>query len=259
MQIRTITTAGVLSVLLLSGAGCKKKDAGSSAAGVYTTIDASTAGTISGTIHFSGQPPQRIAIDMAQDPVCGAADANNTEQYVVHDGGLQNVFIYVKDGLGNRLYAPSQDPVVVDQKGCRFAPHVVGAQAGQPVKFTNSDPTMHNVHFTPQISTNQAVDISQPPNGSPDMRTLATPELMIPVRCNNHPWMEAFINVVSNPFFAVSDADGHFTIKGLPPGTYTIVAVHEKLGERTATVTVASKQTANQDFTYTAPAPDGTR
>ncbi len=258
MLIRKITMTGALCALLFSGVGCKKTDSGL-AAGVYTTIDANTAGTITGTIHFSGKLPQRIAIDMAQDPVCGAADTNLTEQYAVHDGNLQNVFVYVKDGLGNRLYAPSQDPAVIDQKGCRFVPHVVGVQAGQPVKFINSDPTMHNVHFIPQISTNQAVDISQPPNGSGEMRTLPTPELMIPVRCNNHPWMEAFINVAPNPFLSVSGADGHFTIKGLPPGTYTIVAVHEKLGQKTATVTVNSKQTAIQDFTYTAPAADASR
>jgi plastocyanin len=258
MLIRKITTTVALCTLLVSGAGCKKKES-SSAAGTYTTIDANTAGTITGTIHFSGKPPQRIAIDMAQDPVCSAADANYTEQYVVNSGGVQNVFVYVKDGLGNKLYSPSQAPAVIDQKGCKFVPHVVGVQAGQPVKFTNSDSTMHNVHFTPQISTNQAVDISQPPNGAGEMRTLPTPELMIPVRCNNHPWMEAFINVASNPFFVVSDADGHFAIKGLPPGTYTIVAIHEKLGQQVATVTVTSKQTTNQDFTYNAPAVDGTR
>jgi plastocyanin len=254
MVIRKLMTAG-LCTLLLAGAGCKKKATGAETpAGVYTTIDANTAGNIHGTIHFTGEAPQRIAIDMAQDPVCSAADTNYTEQYVVHDGGLQDVYIYVRDGLGNRLYAPSADPVVIDQKGCRFTPHVVGVQAGQPVKFTNSDSTMHNVHITPLISTNQSVDISQPPNGSGEMRTMPTPELMIPVRCNNHPWMEAFINVAANPFFAVSGPDGQFTIKGLPPGTYTIVAVHEKLGQKTATVAVASKQTASQDFTYGAPA-----
>jgi hypothetical protein len=109
---------------------------------------------------------------------------------------------------------------------------------------------MHNVHMTPTVSTNQSVDISQPPNGGGETRTLATPELMIPVRCNNHPWMEAFINVAANPFYAVSDADGHFTIKGLPPGTYTIVADHEVLGTQTATVKVATHQTSSQDFTF---------
>jgi plastocyanin len=247
-------TAVALCMLLLASTGCKKKGpADGTAAGVYTTIDQNTAGTISGTVHFAGQAPKRVEIDMAQDPVCSAADNNYSEQYMVQDGALANVFVYVKDGLGNKLYAPSSDPVVVDQKGCRFIPHVIGVMAGQPVKFTNSDPTMHNVHMTPQIGTNQSVDISQPPNGSGEMRTLPTPELMIPVRCNNHPWMEAFIHVAANPFFAVSGTDGHFTIKGLPPGTYTIVAIHQKLGQKTATVTVTSKQTATQDFNYDAP------
>jgi plastocyanin len=249
MVIRNIT-AVALCTLLLAGAGCRKKSENGAPAGVYTTIDASTAGTVSGTIHFTGAPPKRIVIDMAQDPACAVADTNYTEQYAVQNGGLANVFIYVKDGLGNRLYAPSSDPAVIDQQGCRFTPHVVGVMAGQPVKFTNSDPTMHNVHMTPQISTNQSVDISQPPNGAGEMRTLPTPELMIPVRCNNHPWMEAFVNVAANPFFAVSGSDGHFTINGLPAGTYTVVAVHEKLGQKTATVTVSSKQTSTQDFTY---------
>jgi plastocyanin len=258
MPMRKVMTA-VLCTMLLVSAGCKKKAEESAPKPAYTTIDESTAGTVTGTIHLAGKAPQRIQIDMAQDPACAVANANYTEQYVTQNGGLANVFIYVKDGLGNKLYAAPSDPVVIDQKGCRFTPHVIGVMAGQPVKFTNSDPTMHNVHMTPQISTNQSVDISQPPNGAGEMRTLSTPELMIPVRCNNHPWMEAFINVASNPFFAVSGPDGHFTIKGLPPGTYTIVADQEKLGQQTASVTVSSKQSASQDFTFNAPIADGTK
>jgi plastocyanin len=256
MAMRKIMTAA-LCALLLAGAGCRKKSPDHTPNGVYTTIDESTAGTISGTIHLAGKAPQRIQIDMAQDPACALAETNYTEQYVTQNGKLGNVFVYVKDGLGNKLYAPPSDPIVIDQKGCRFTPHVTGVMAGQPVKFTNSDATMHNVHMTPQISTNQSVDISQPPNGAGEMRTLPTPELMIPVRCNNHPWMGAFINVAANPFFSVSGSDGHFTIKGLPPGTYTIVAVHEKLGQQTATITVGSKQTAAQDFTFQAPTGSG--
>lgn len=240
-----------LCALALAGAGCKKTTTGAETpAKTYVTIDPNTAGSISGTIHFDGKAPARVQIDMGQDPVCALADANYAEQYVVHDGGLQNVFVYVKDGLGNKLYAAPSEPVVMDQKGCRFIPHVIGVMAGQPVKFTNSDSTMHNVHMTPTISTNQTVDLSEPPNGTGEMRTLGTPELMIPVRCNNHPWMQAFINVAANPFYAVSDENGHFTIKGLPPGTYTLVADHEVLGTKSATVTVGSRQTATQDFTF---------
>ena len=253
MNLRTIAAAAC--VLVLACSGCKKNDAAGSGTGAtapasYTTIDWSNSGTISGTIHFTGKVPPRVKIDMGQDPACSLADANSTEQYMVNHGNLQNVFLYVKDGLGNKLYAAPSTPAVMDQKSCRYTPHVIGAMVGQQIKFTNSDNTMHNVHMTPQIGTNQTVDISEPPSDSGEMRTLATPELMIPVRCNNHPWMEAFINIVSNPFYAVSDSDGHFTIKGLPPGTYTIVADHEQLGQQTATVTVAAKQTATQDFSY---------
>jgi plastocyanin len=251
MNLRTMAAA--ICVLLLACSGCKKNadtEAGAAAPATYTTIDLSNSGTISGTIHFTGKAPPRVKIDMGQDPSCSLADANYTEQYMVNSGNLANVFIYVKDGLGNKLYAAPSTPAVMDQKSCRYTPHVIGAMVGQQIKFTNSDNTMHNVHMTPQIGTNQTVDISEPPSDSGEMRTLATPELMIPVRCNNHPWMEAFINIVSNPFYAVSDSDGHFTIKGLPPGTYTIVADHEQLGQQTATVTVAAKQAATQDFSY---------
>lgn len=236
--------------LLLACAGCRKPSGGEGAAVSYTRIDWSTAGTVSGTIHYSGAAPARIRIDMAQDPACTTGAPNETEQYVVNEGGMANVLVYVKDGLGNRVYPAPSDAVTVDQKGCRYIPHVTGVMVGQPVRFTNSDATMHNVHMTPQVGSNQAVDISQGPNGGAEQRVFHSPERMIPVRCNNHPWMEAFINVMSNPFYAVSDTDGHFTIKGLPPGTYTIVADQEKLGEKTATVTVTAKQTSTTDFTY---------
>jgi plastocyanin len=240
-----------LCSLLLAGAGCKKNSTTASGpAKNYTTIDWANSGTITGTIHFTGKAPKPIPIDMGQDPVCSLASANYTKQYMVDKDSLENVFVYVKSGLGDKAYAPPSSPVLMDQKGCRFTPHVIGVMAGQPVKFTNSDATMHNVHMTPSLATNQTVDISQPPKGPAETRTLATPELMIPVRCNNHPWMEGYINVVSNPFYAISGAEGHFTIKGVPPGTYTIATDHEVLGEKTATVTVAPKQTATLDFTY---------
>jgi plastocyanin len=121
---------------------------------------------------------------------------------------------------------------------------------GQAVEFMNSDPTMHNVHITPQVAGNDAVDVSQGPNAAPETRQFHAAELMIPLRCNNHPWMEGFLNVASSPFFAVSDGDGHYSIKGLPAGTYTVVADHEQLGLQSAVITVAAKQSASQDFSY---------
>jgi plastocyanin len=245
----------MLCMLLLAAAGCKQAPTAASApAKNYTTIDWANAGTIVGTIHFVGKAPDRITIDMGQDPACSLAPANLTEQYIIQNGGLLNTFVFIKDGLGDKAYAPPSAPVVMDQKGCRFVPHVIGVMAGQPVKFTNGDATMHNVHMTPTLSTNQTVDISQPPNGPGDTRALSTPELMIPVRCNNHPWMEGYINVVSNPFYAVSAEDGHFTIKGVPPGNYIIEADHEQLGQKTAQITVSPQRATIVDITYEMPA-----
>jgi len=249
----------VAGLAVLAVGGCKKESSGTNSgagpAQQFTTIDWSTAGAIEGTVHYAGTAPKPVAIDMNQDPACTLGPPLTSEQYVVcNGGGFANVFIYIKDGLGNKVYAAPTQPVDIDQKGCRYVPHVVGVMAGQPVRFTNSDPTMHNIHMVPTVQGNQAVDVSQPPAGGPqtpqDARTFAKPELMMPVRCNNHPWMQAFINVSVNPFFAVSDADGHYTIKGVPPGTYTIAADQEVAGEKTVTVTVPAKGTVTVDFSY---------
>jgi plastocyanin len=246
----------VAAVLILTAvAGCKNKSGSANEgqpATVHPTaqIDWNTAGTLTGTVTFSKKAPSPVEIDMAQDPVCGLAATNMSEQFVVKDHRLANVFVYIKDGLGDRIYTAPQTPVVLDQKGCRYVPHVIGVVTGQPIEFTNSDATMHNVHLMPQIGGNQSMDISQPPKGGTTSRTFTKPEVMIPVRCNNHPWMQSFINISDNPFFAVTDQNGHFEVKGLPPGIYTLVAVHEVLGEKSATVTVKSQQTTPQDFQF---------
>jgi plastocyanin len=248
-------TIAVTALMMTALAGCKKDTTGAGSAPAFITIDWSTAGAIQGTIHFANTPPKPVQIDMNQDPACTLGPTLFSEQTVVgNGGGFANVYVYIKDGLGNKVYAAPATPVDIDQKGCRYIPHVVGVMVGQPVRFTNSDPTMHNVHMVPTVAGNQAVDISQPPangqNGAQDERTFKLPELMIPVRCNNHPWMQAFINVSPNPFYAVSDVAGRFMIKGLPPGTYMIVADQEQLGQKTATVTVPAQGTVTQDFTY---------
>jgi plastocyanin len=248
MKMRMMAVAA-MGALLLAG-GCKSKTAAPAPKPNYTVIDWSTSGTIQGRIHYAGTPPKPILIDMSQDPGCVLGSPNYTEGYVVHNGGFANVFVYLKSGLGQRVYAPPSPPVAIDQKGCRYIPHVVGVMAGQPLQFTNSDPTMHNINMMPTVGGNQRVDISQPPGHEQDKRTFSKPELMIPVRCNNHPWMQGFVNVASNPFYAVSDATGHYVIRGVPPGTYTLAADQENMGEKTVTVTVTPTQTVTQDFTY---------
>ena len=236
---------------LLAGAGCRSSRSSLNPTMTFSTIDPATAGSAEGVVNFDGAAPKRIEIDMAQDPACAMSGSTNmTEQYAVDNGKLANVFIYVSSGLGDKKYAPSTTAVVLDQKGCRYVPHVVAAQVGQPIEFRNSDATMHNVHMEPSVGQNESFDISQPPNGGTTRHVFTKPENLIPVRCNNHPWMQAYINVAPNPFFAVSDARGQFKIAGLPPGTYTLTAVQEQLGSKQATITVTSHGTVQSDFHF---------
>ncbi len=257
MKARTVL---LLSALTL--AGCKRDPdplympEGNHMPPVATPTDPAKAGTITGVVHFEGKPPARIPIDMSMDPACNlGAGTNLTEQYIVNQGGLANVYVYVKYGLPLSSAFPSQPPVVLDQRGCRYTPHVIVVQQGGSVEFRNSDPTMHNVHTLPDKAGNASVDLSETPLGQPQTEVFKTPEAMLPVRCNNHPWMQAFINVAPNPSFAVTDANGHFTLPDLPPGTYTLAAVHEKLGEQDIQITVAPKATAQASFTFNAQQP----
>ena len=245
------TTAAIFLAAALTLSGCKSN---TPAPVVEPTTAApapvANAGSISGTIHFTGKPPARVKIDMSMDPACSMlAPENNAEQYVVADGKLANVYLYIKAGAPPSKAPANAAHVVLDQKGCRYTPHVIALQQGGSVEFRNSDPTMHNIHTTPETGE-ASIDVSQGPMGAAQTRQFQQPETMLPVRCNNHPWMNAFINVSATPFFAVSDANGSFTITGLPPGNYTLAAVHEKLGEQDIQITVPPSATAKADFTY---------
>ena len=145
--------------------------------------------------------------------------------------GLQNAFVYVKDGLGDRTFQAPKTPVVLDQRGCKYIPHVFGAQVGQPVIILNSDPTLHNVHAVPKANTE--FNFGQSIKGMKTTRMFDKPEVMVPFRCDVHGWMAAYGGIVSHPFFAVTKADGSFEIKGLPAGTYTLEVWHERLGHAT--------------------------
>jgi len=195
-------------------------------------------GVITGRVTFDGARPERARVRMAADPNCKPDEeqALSDALVVAEDGSLKNVFVYVKDGLGNRVYATPTTPVVLDQIGCQYEPHVFGVHVDQPIEVRNSDPTLHNVHAIPK--TNTEFNFGQQAGMPPMIRRFDKPELGISVQCDVHGWMRAYANVVEHPFFSVSEADGTFEIKGLPPGTYTLEAWHERLGTQAQSITI---------------------
>jgi plastocyanin len=213
-----------------------------------TPIDPATVATVNGTVKFDGTAPKPSKIDMSQDPACKGT--NEAENVVVEGGDLANVFVYVKDGLGSRTFDVPATPVVLDQSGCKYHPHVLGVMAGQTVQIKNDDQTTHNIHPTPK--DNREWNESQPPSSPAIEKNFAREEIMLPVKCNQHPWMKMYISVVKNPFYAVTDKSGKYEIKGLPPGDYTIAFVHEKLGEQDQKVTVGPKETKTVDQSFKA-------
>ena len=241
---RSAAIVGLAAVVSLVGCGSGAEPpaspAGSAAPAATAAAPTETAdgpGVITGTITFAGRAPAPRPLRMDSDPKCVPGPGAMSEQLVVGSGnGLKNVFVYVKDGLGQRSYAVPTTPVMLDQKGCQYVPHVFGAQVGQTIKVANSDVVMHNVHAVPK--SNREFNFSQPANVPLVDRVFAAAEIGIPVKCDVHGWMNAFANVVPHPFFAVTTDDGSFEIKGLPPGTYTIEAWHETLGSQTQSVTV---------------------
>ena len=213
-------------------------------------------GTIAGTVSFNGPAPAPRAISMDQDPVCAREGAGAVaEDIVVNGDKLQNVFVYIKEGKAgdrniNSYSFPVSEPAVLDQKGCRYVPHVIGVVTKQTLNVLNSDATSHNVNVDAKL--NGKFNQGQANGAPPITKQFSRAETVIPVKCNQHPWMRAHIAVLSHPFFAVSGPDGRFEIKGVPPGTYTLVAWHEKYPTgQTQTVTVGPSASAEANFAFT--------
>ena len=174
---------------------------------------------------------------------------------MVKDGKLGNVFVYVADGLGGRTFPTPTEAVELDQKNCRYHPHVFGLMVGQPMRIVNSDPTLHNIHAIP--GTNQEFNTAQPIQGMKidHVFTAKEEKVIVPFKCDVHGWMNAYAGVLDHPYFAVTGEDGKFSIKNLPPGTYKLTAWHEKAGTKTIDITVAAKESKEDaNFSFTAPA-----
>jgi hypothetical protein len=244
---RTVALFAFISTIIFF-AGCGRKDATAPAGPIWRP--SGNEGNINGVITFSGAVPAPRKIDMSQDSDCEKMGDSFVADVIVNNGKLQNVFVYVKSGLPNASFEIPATEVVLDQKGCKYVPRVLGIQTGQALKLSNSDPTDHNIHPTPK--NNYDWNQSQLAGQGPITRKFSQPEIMIPIKCNRHPWMIAWAGVLTHPFFAVSSADGTFNIKGLPPGEYEIEAVHEKFGARNMKIKVNERADSRADFDFVA-------
>ena len=266
----------VLSIalsLLALGSACSNSS-GDSKGGTNTNATAEAGpysgptGTISGVISYNGTPPAPKKIDTTADPVCGQKNPNlMTDDTIVKDGKVANTFVYIKEGtveggkkIGDYSWATPTSEVQLDQNGCHYAPHVLGVMVNQKLKITNSDATQHNIHPTPKL--NQEWNQTQANGAPPIEKAFTRSEVLIPVKCNQHPWMKAYIGVLKHPLFSVSSDTGAFEIKGVPAGKYTVVAWREGGAngeEKTMEVTVTANGSAKADFSFGGAATSSTK
>ncbi len=228
----------VIIILLLASAGRTE------------SAPATGENSVKGVVRFKGTAARLTRIDMSADPYCAKAhpSAVTTEDLLADaNGGLENVVVFVSGGLEAATFPIPDEPVVMEQKGCQYKPHVLAMRAGQKLKVVNADATAHNIH--PMPNNNREWNVSQPP-GVPVEQVFAREEVAISVKCNIHPWMRSYIAVVKNPYFAVTDKNGAFELKDLPPGNYTVQAWHEKLGSRTQKITVGGGPTQPVEFVF---------
>jgi len=211
-------------------------------------------GSIDGTVKYDGPLPHSKLIHMDADPVCYTVNKGNVQSssiIVGNNNTLGNVFVYIKSGLAKTIYPPPTDVVVINQAGCNYSPHVMGVMVGQKINFLNPDGTLHNVHAMCQV--NPEFNASMPEFRKEMQISFDKPEFMFQIRCDVHPWMQAWMAVMSHPFFAVTGSNGKYEIKNLPVGTYEIEAWHEKLKDKTVTVTVTDHSAQKVDFTFSEP------
>ncbi len=244
-----------LIALVAAGCGGGGESGGQAAASgedtgaaMESTVDAATAATITGGVMFAGTAPESMMIDMADEDVCAQKGERYSENVVVNDNGtLGNVFVYVKQGLEGMSFPVPEEPVTVDQDGCWYIPRVLGIQVGQELLIKNSDGVLHNINAKPEL--NRGFNISQPVVME-TTRSFRAAEVMVPLECDVHGWMQSYVGVLEHPYYAVTGADGSFELAPLPAGTYVIEAWHEQYGTQTQEITVSENEEAEISFTF---------
>lgn len=215
-----------------------------------TRVDPATAGTLTGTVRFTGPRPAPEMLKVQNDPACiQILGPSIPSDAVAIDaaGGVANAFVYVKHDFDGYAFDTPRTPVVFDQRGCRYSPRIFGVRVGQAIDIVNSDPTLHNVHAKPSV--NAEFNRTQPQRDSHMTQIFTAPEVMVRLTCDVHPWMVGWVGVMAHPFFAVTAADGSFTIPGIPAGSYDVAVWHETLGEVTTPVTIAAGAPATATLT----------
>jgi plastocyanin len=252
---KLLIACGAAAALLLVSCGgskeeAKKEDTAAPAAAPAAAVDDANAATVTGKGRFQRRKAHTAHDRYVRQSGLRARSHHGAEVGRSHRERQRHAAEHLRvDQVrpAGQTVAGPPTTVSLEQDGCMYKPHVIGVMTGQGIEIKNDDATNHNIHPLPKI--NQEWNESQPPKGDPKTKSFAREEVLIPVKCNVHPWMRAYIGVVSHPFFAVTGEDGTFTIKGLPPGKYTLEAVHEKYGTKDIEITVGPKESKTQDFT----------
>jgi len=233
--------------------GCGKEKTEAPPPQSSSHVESQKPATLHCTALLPGIAPHMSAIKMNADAKCLTLHAQPvySQSTIVNEKGLlQNVFIYIKDGLANKTYPTPKDPVIINQQGCMYHPHVMGIQVHQQLRIVNSDPVLHNIHAMPKV--NDGFNLAQPLKGMKSDKTFSASEVMVRVKCDVHSWMGCYIGVLDHPFYAVTDSSGSCDITGLPPGDYQVSAWHEELGSIEQRVSLKEGATGNIEFTFAA-------
>ncbi len=260
MKIKFFSVLSLALFTVVSGCGSKKESEAPLPAtvappsvAVSKTLDRSTLGNLKGVVKFEGAVPATREIPVKGNPECAVFHSGGTirsEELLVKDGVLQNAFVYIKEGLEGYQFDVPQEAVTVSNKNCVYVPHVSGVRAGQPLILSNEDPTLHNIHAYSKNSP--AFNLGLPFQGIKQTKKFSSPEVMVTLKCDVHPWMIGYVGVLPHPYFAVTGEEGTFELKDLPPGEYTVEVWHEKLGTQSQKIQIGPRETKETEFKFSA-------